>query len=96
MGNHFTMIRYYHEYQEAAIKASRAKADLDKLKSSLQFNLDSDTLADLMTQIEAAQEKYDEAREAEEKAWYLSTTGQTKEQATASVEWHDAVGFKGF
>lgn len=42
MGRYFEMMRYYHQYQEAAIKLDQKRRNLERLDSSLKSASDPD------------------------------------------------------
>ena len=83
MADRLEMARYYHRYQEAAVKCSRAKQDLDKIEKQLQNMPDPDTLNDLLAKKEAAQARYDELKEALADAESLAMTGQPRQTMKA-------------
>lgn len=89
MADRNEMARYYRQYQDAAIKCSRAKQDLDKIEKQLKTMPDSDTLEDLLKQREAAQARYDELKEALADAECLAMTGKTRKtmKAAQEVQW---------
>lgn len=89
MADRIEMARYYHQYQDAAIKCSRAKQELDKIEKLLQTMPDPDTLDDLLAKKEAAQVRYDELKEALADAESLAMTGQPRQtvKAAQEVQW---------
>lgn len=89
MADRLEMARYYHRYQEAAVRCSRAKQDLDKIEKQLQNMPDPDTLNDLLAKKEAAQVRYDELKEALADAESLAMTGQPRQtvKAAQEVQW---------
>lgn len=96
MADRIEMARYYRQYQDAAIKCSRAKQDLDKIEKQLQTMPDPDTLDDLLTKKEAAQAMYDELKEALADAESLAMTGQPRQtvKAAQEVRWFTSWGHK--
>ena len=89
MADRLEMARYYHQYQDAAIKCSRAKQELDKIEKLLQTMPDPDTLDDLLAKKAAAQARYDELKEALADAESLAMTGQPRQtmKAAQEVQW---------
>ena len=83
------MARYYHRYQEAAVRCSRAKQDLDKIEKQLQNMPDPEALNDLLAKKEVAQARYDELKEALADAESLAMTGKPRQtvKATQEVQW---------
>ena len=51
MADRIEMARFYHQYQDAAIKCTRAKQELDKIEKLLQTMPDPDTPADPTAQL---------------------------------------------
>ena len=96
MADRIEMARYYRQYQEAAVKCSRAKQDLDGLEKRLQNMPDPDTLNDLLAKKEAAQARYDELKEALADAESLAMTGQPRQtvKAAQEVQWFTSWGHK--
>ena len=86
MGNYFEMMRYYHQYQEAAIRLDQKRRSLERLESSLMSASDSDEAKDLQKQIAVARAEYDTAKEEAENLWYLSNSGKPKPEVTADRE----------
>ena len=89
MADRIEMARHYRQYQEAAVKCSRAKQDLDKIEKQLLAMPDPDTLDDLLAKKEAAQVRYDELKEALADAESLAMTGQPRQtvKAAQEVQW---------
>ena len=96
MADRLEMARYYHRYQEAAVKCSRAKQDLDKIEKQLLAMPDPEALDDLLTKKEAAQARYDELKEALADAESLAMTGQPQQTMKTSREaqWFTPWGHK--
>ena len=96
MADRLEMARYYHRYQEAAVKCSRAKQDLDKIEKQLLAMPDPEALDDLLTKKEAAQAMYDELKEALADAESLAMTGKPRRtlEATQEVQWFTPWGHK--
>lgn len=86
MGSYFEMMRYYHQYQEAAIKLDQKRRNLERLASSLKSASDPDEAKDLQKQIAIARAEYDTAKEEAENLWYLSNSGKPKPEVTADRE----------
>ena len=89
MADRIEMARYYHQYQDAAIKCSLARQELDKIEKLLQTMPDPDTLDDLLAKKEAAQVRYDELKEALADAESPAMTGQPRQtvKAAQEVQW---------
>lgn len=89
MADRIEMARYYHQYQDTAIKCSRAKQDLDKIERQIQTMPDPDTLDDLLAKKEAAQARYDELKEALADAESLAMTSKPRQtmKAAQEVQW---------
>lgn len=96
MADRLEMARYYHQYQDAAIKCSRAKQELDKIEKLLQTMPDPDTLDDLLTKKKVAQARYDELKETLADAEALAATGQPRQTMKTSreVQWFTPWGHK--
>ena len=96
MADRLEMARYYHRYQEAAVKCCRAKQVLDGLEKRLQNMPDPDTLNDLLAKKEAAQARYDELKEALADAESLAMTGQPRQtvKAAQEMQWFTSWGHK--
>ena len=96
MADRIEMARYYHQYQDTAIKCSRAKQDLDKIEKQLQTMPDPEALNDLLAKKEAAQARYDELKEALADAESLAMTGKPRKtmEAAQEVQWFTPWGHK--
>ena len=96
MADRIEMARYYHQYQEAAVKCSRAKQDLDKIEKQLQNMPDPEALDDLLTKRETAQARYDWLKEVLADAESLAMTGQPRQtvKAAQEVQWFTPWGHK--
>ena len=94
MGNYVEMMRFYRQFQDARIKPDQKRRNLDKLEAVLLAATDSETLEAVIAQREAAQAEYETAKAEAEEAWYLSTTGRGKSEATAPMVFRDMVGMK--
>ena len=96
MADRIEMARYYRQYQEAAVKCSRAKQDLDKIEKQLLAMPDPEALDDLLTKKEAAQAMYDELKEALADAESLAMTGQPRQtvKAAQEVQWFTPWGIR--
>ena len=94
MADRIEMARFYHQYQDAAIRCSRAKQELDKIEKLLQTMPDPDTLDDLLAKKEAAQARYDELKEADAES--LAMTGKPRQtvKVTQEVQWFTPWGHK--
>ena len=96
MADRIEMARYYHRYQDAAIKCSRARQDLDKIEKQLQTMPAPEALDDLLTKKEAAQARYNELKETLADAECLAMTGNPRQKMKAAqeVQWFTSWGHK--
>ena len=96
MADRLEMARYYRQYQETAVKCSRAKQDLDKIEKQLRITLDQEALDDLLTKKKVAQARYDELKETLADAEALAATRQPRHTIKTSreVQWFTPWGHK--
>lgn len=88
----FTMQHYQNRYQEAEIKANRAKERVDNLKSALASG--AGDLEALYDKLQAAEEDYRAAQEAADELEYLATYGKTRAelQQGQGMQWRPMIG----
>lgn len=89
MADRIEMAKYWHQYQDAEIKASRARIELEKLKTSLLQCTGHEALVELQAKIDAAQVEYDVLKAERDNAYSLAMTGQPRQDVVAAekVEW---------
>lgn len=89
MADRIEMAKYWHQYQEAELKANRARIELERLKNSLLQCTGREDLVGLKAKIDAAQVKYDVLKAECDNAYSLATTGQPRQNVVAAekVEW---------
>ena len=89
MTDRVTMAKYWHQYQDAEVKATRARIALEKLKNAMQHSAGSEDLMELQAKIDTAQAEYDVLKEQRDCAYSLAMTGQPRQKVAESrkVEW---------
>ena len=86
MTDRVTMAKYWHQYQDAEVKATRARIALEKLKNAMQHFTGSEDLMELHAKIDAAQEEYDVLKEQRDDAYCLEMTGKPRKKVDESCE----------
>ena len=86
MTDRVTMAKYWHQYQDAEVKANRARIAPEKLKNAMQHSAGSEDLMELQAKIDTAQAEYDVLKEQRDDAYCLAMTGESRKKVDESCE----------